>query len=758
MVVAQFWGFLPFQETAMTVAPGRKDRGDAGESEGTHFPEKSESAQARSVERAWFDEFVELLDPPAVVLDRSHRIFSANNRFCELSETNRESLIGRHIRDAVDGVLNVPAVQEALADFASEDISRKQHKLRIDLYLPGRRNLAATMRSVPPIFRWAKALLVAEHPREQRPLRSRELVRATSSDPQAPLSIETLHHDLRQPLQTLSLLQGLLASKEVDPALRKHIVQLSAALEAVGGMLNVLDDIERPRTKVTAPFFMDFPIGSLLSRLRSEFSYHADARGFSLSVVPSGAVVHSDPRLLEQTIRALLLAATKMIKRGKVLLGCRRQSDKVSIQVWIDGEVIPSDQQQAILEQFQFGAKPAERGVVHSIVKPFAALLGLSVKARSRLGTGLAFTAEVPTRPISQANVTHGVAGIEKASARGTVAVASDNPLDREALTLLLKENGYEAVSVVYDADKVRLEAPGTMQPELIVGHFSRSAARAARRIVEELRRQLGPRTPVILMAGESWRAAQSSAIGQPVIYLSKPVTAEEITAQVAQSLATARRHLATPRARKRVAPFQTTFVVDDDRLLLEGLSSLLRSRGEQVEVFQSGESFLENYTPVRRGCLVVDDKLPGLRGIELLERLKAEGATLPAIMITGHGDVSIAVRAMKAGAIDYLEKPLFHERLLSAIEYALDLDRGSAEALAHRQQLVARVAALTQRERQVMDLVVKGASSKSIARILNISQRTVETHRAAVMKRTGARSLPELIRIVMQLGPSEDH
>jgi FixJ family two-component response regulator len=112
----------------------------------------------------------------------------------------------------------------------------------------------------------------------------------------------------------------------------------------------------------------------------------------------------------------------------------------------------------------------------------------------------------------------------------------------------------------------------------------------------------------------------------------------------------------------------------------------------------------------------------------------------------------------MKAGAIDYIEKPVFHERLLSAIDYALELDRGSAEALARRQRLAARVAALTQRERQVMDLVVKGASSKSIARLLNISQRTVETHRAAAMKRTGALSLPELIRIVMELGASDDH
>src|SRR5262249_28346240 len=147
----------------------------------------------------------------------------------------------------------------------------------------------------------------------------------------------------------------------------------------------------------------------------------------------------------------------------------------------------------------------------------------------------------------------------------------------------------------------------------------------------------------------------------------------------------------------------QTTFVVEDDRVLSEAISALLRARGEQVALYSSGESFLEDYTPFRRGCLVVDDKLPGLKGVELLEKLRAEGATLPAIMITGHGEITTAVRAMKAGAIDYMEKPVFHERLLSAIDHALEIDEGSADSLARRQQLAARFAALTPRERQVL-------------------------------------------------------
>jgi two-component system CheB/CheR fusion protein len=191
---------------------------------------------------------------------------------------------------------------------------------------------------------------------------------------------------------------------------------------------------------------------------------------------------------------------------------------------------------------------------------------------------------------------------------------------------------------------------------------------------------------------------------------------------------------------------------VDDDRLVLDAMSALLKARGDRAEVYSSAEGFLDSYQPPRRGCLVVDDKLPGLRGVELLEKLKVEGATLPAIVVTGHGDIATAVRAMRAGAIDFIEKPVHHGRLLAAIDRALDIDKGFADALVRRQEVAARYATLTQRERQVMDLVVKGASSKAIGRLLNISQRTVESHRAAVMKRMGASSLSDLIRAVMEL------
>ena len=153
--------------------------------------------------------------------------------------------------------------------------------------------------------------------------------------------------------------------------------------------------------------------------------------------------------------------------------------------------------------------------------------------------------------------------------------------------------------------------------------------------------------------------------------------------------------------------------MVDDDAVLRDAVRDVLHHQGQNVEVFSNSESFLEIYNRDRRGCLVIDNKLPGMTGVEVLERLKAEGSMLPSVMITGHGDISTAVRALKAGAVDYIEKPISYESLLTTVERALEIDRGGAEALIRRRELAARIAELTPRERQVMDLVVAGRSSK---------------------------------------------
>jgi two-component system CheB/CheR fusion protein len=193
--------------------------------------------------------------------------------------------------------------------------------------------------------------------------------------------------------------------------------------------------------------------------------------------------------------------------------------------------------------------------------------------------------------------------------------------------------------------------------------------------------------------------------------------------------------------------------VVDDDRATREAMQELLQEHGHTAVTYAGAEEFLAVNQPVREGCLVVDGLMPGMDGIALLQRLKTENRSLPAIMITGHGDVSMAVRAMKAGATDFLEKPVRPDELLASIERALERGQDFAKLSAWRNMAADRIATLSRRERGVLDLVVQGRQNKVIAHELGISQRTVENHRAAVMRKAGVGSLPDLIRLVMAAG-----
>jgi two-component system CheB/CheR fusion protein len=242
-------------------------------------------------------------------------------------------------------------------------------------------------------------------------------------------------------------------------------------------------------------------------------------------------------------------------------------------------------------------------------------------------------------------------------------------------------------------------------------------------------------------------------------VHLSKPAKVDVLMEQIESFLDQQRgpQSLEPAVARPAIAhgdgSQSTVFVVDDDRGQLDDMANLLREHGRTVETFASGAAFLAVPHPAHAGCLVVDALMPTMGGLELLERLRAEDRDLPAIMITGHGDVAMATQAMKAGAADFLEKPVSINQLLASIERALERGKDAAKRSAWRENATERLARLTPREREIMDLVILGRPNKIIAEDLGISQRTVESHRAAVMKRTGAKSLPDLVRLVMAGG-----
>ena len=201
-------------------------------------------------------------------------------------------------------------------------------------------------------------------------------------------------------------------------------------------------------------------------------------------------------------------------------------------------------------------------------------------------------------------------------------------------------------------------------------------------------------------------------------------------------------------------------YVIDDDPAMRDSLDFLLGSAGFSVRLFDSAQIFLNELPKLEPGCIVTDIRMPGIDGMELLRKLNAaSGAArkLPVIVMTGHGDVPLAVEAMKLGALDFLEKPFEDDRLIGMIESALSQNEGDSKSEALTADMAARVASLTQRERQVMQGLVSGQSNKVIAREYDISPRTVEVYRANVMTKMQAGNLSELVRFAIRAGIIED-
>ena len=193
-----------------------------------------------------------------------------------------------------------------------------------------------------------------------------------------------------------------------------------------------------------------------------------------------------------------------------------------------------------------------------------------------------------------------------------------------------------------------------------------------------------------------------------------------------------------------------TVFVVDDDPGIRDSARWLIESVGLRVETYDSAQAFLDTYAATRPGCLILDVRLPGMNGLDLLDALRNRGATLPVIVVTAFGEVHSTVRAMKGGAIDVMEKPTRDQVLLDRVHQALELDRRTRASLASRADAVARYARLSRREVEVLKLIIAGKANKVIAGELERSTKTVEAHRAAIMRKLGAHSIAEVVRIVL--------
>ncbi len=195
-----------------------------------------------------------------------------------------------------------------------------------------------------------------------------------------------------------------------------------------------------------------------------------------------------------------------------------------------------------------------------------------------------------------------------------------------------------------------------------------------------------------------------------------------------------------------------TVYIVDDDVAVRHFLSNLIRSVDLRTEEFASSQEFLGSYQPIQPGCLLLDIRMPGMSGLELQSELRARGITLPVIILTGHSNVQVAVHAMKAGAVDFIEKPFNNELLLDRVQKSVAVSLKEHQTHADQNAVLGKMKSLTPRERQVLNLVVAGQTNKNIAHRLNISEKTVEIHRASMMDKMQAKSLVDLVKMAVEI------
>jgi two-component system CheB/CheR fusion protein len=463
--------------------------------------------------------------------------------------------------------------------------------------------------------------------------------------------------------------------------------------------------------------------------------------------------------------RNLLANALKYTRTGKVIVGCRRRGDQVTIEVIDTGIGIPRRELAAIFEEYhQLHNEARERshglGLGLSIVKRLGDLLDHHVGVRSVPNRGSSFWITVPMVGTAAA-IMESAAVAKPAAGRhlARILVVEDDPDIRDLMQLLLEQQGHDVVAVADGPLALDRVGRGGFRPQLIMADFNLPNGMDGIEVVADLRGRLKTKVPAIMLTGDISTVALQ-CIGLQDVHFSKPVKSIELLAAVDRLLA-ADPALPAPvsavaLAGPEAAP-SIVYIVDDELAVRSALREALESESLSVFDFATAEAFLIAYMPTANECLPVDAYLPGLSGIELIQKLRGLGHGLPTIMITGSSDVTMAVEVMKAGAMDFIEKPVGTDDLLAAVRRALATSRDASRIASWQEEAASHLVELTKRQRQVMDLVLAGHPSKNIAADLNISQRTVENHRAAIMRRTGTKSLPALARLVIAANAATD-
>jgi two-component system CheB/CheR fusion protein len=443
----------------------------------------------------------------------------------------------------------------------------------------------------------------------------------------------------------------------------------------------------------------------------------------------------------------------KYTRTGRVLLGCRRTGATMRIEIWDTGIGIAEDQLHTIFDEFhQIDNAARERskglGLGLSIVQRLGKLLDHDIGVRSKLGKGSVFSIEVPLATHTAASAAAETAHQQQsATTTGKIIIVDDDPEVRDLLEQLLTTSGHRVRKAADGAAAMALVAKGAIRPDLILADYNLPGALDGLDVLTEIRAKLDYHVPGIILTGDVSQTTQARIMAGDSVLLSKPVKAQELAVAIEGLLNKSGNRATSPWLGHAATTGAIIIVVDDDAVVRTSIRDVLEADGFVVEDFSDAESYLAAYRSDREGCVLLDAGLPGIGGIDLLKRLQEMGSPMPTIMLTGSSEVKLAVSAMKAGACDFIEKPVGKDALMASIGRALAQSHDESIVRFQGEAAARHVAELTPRQREIMDLVLAGHPSKNIATDLGISQRTVENHRASVMQKMDAKSLPELAR-----------
>ncbi len=564
-------------------------------------------------------------------------------------------------------------------------------------------------------------------------------------------------HDLRQPLQAITLLNDLMARNKRPSEVARLTSLLDGTLKSMTGLLDDLLDVTRIESGIIQAHMQPVAISPIIKQLTEEFRPQCELNGLKLRSVTSNAWVMTDPQLLEQILRNLLSNAIKYTPSGGVLLGCSRKGPELSIRVYDSGIGFAETESKAIFDAYYQvdGTASTSRsglGLGLSIVQQLAQLMKHPVTVYSTPGRGSVFmislpiTEELPSL-ISDQTRLHDLKIMPHQA--GTILLVEDEKPLRDLLGELLRNEGHTVVAMANAQKALNWARASGTPPDLLLTDYDLADGEGGLSLAQSMAQLLKGKIPTIIITGDITTETHQKIADAGYEQILKPAKPKELLEKISSLMLKAR----NGRLRSKSDGNSTSIsvhVIDDDPLIRETMQRLFEAEGWSVVTYESAEIFLAAPRPGGTTCLLIDSLLPGMTGIELIEQLRAETATMPVVMLTGHGDAATAVAALKAGASDLIEKPASAIHLLDSVRKAISAEKDNSARSDSRKSAQQKLSKLTKREHEILIRILDGAPNKIIAADLRINQRTVENHRAAIMRKCAVRSLPDLVRLAL--------